>query len=256
MAFPAAGVFAAGPTVTAGQTALDDWLAATKQLPGGAVETELTISSGSVTATIGLHSIDGESDADDTLTNIVMTSMSSFWLMIRAENAARIITLTHAAGGAGQMSFLGGQDVVLDATTQYVLFWADTGASPTTWNEFARGGFDLSQTVEVSTAVAASPNVLLASESGKVITNKGVAAQGYQTLPTARAGLEFTFICDDANGLRITAAASDTISHAATTSAAAGYIANAAAGSFVRLVAIDAVKWVVIGSAGTWTVDS
>lgn len=114
-----------------------------------------------------------------------------------------------------------------------------------------------SRLVEASTALAAGPNVLLATESRTVLTNEGILAENYHTLPSAAAGLEFTFVVQDTDGIRITAAAGDTIRPIAGTAAsgAAGFIRCATAGAFIRLLAVNATEWIAIGSAGTWTID-
>jgi hypothetical protein len=111
--------------------------------------------------------------------------------------------------------------------------------------------------VEANTAGSGTPNVLTAAESGTVLTNEGATAQNYHTLPTAVAGLQFTFVVQDADGIRIVAGADDTIRIAANVSAAAGYIQNSTIGSTITLLAVNAVEWVALGTpAGTWTIDS
>lgn len=110
--------------------------------------------------------------------------------------------------------------------------------------------------VEASTAGSGSPNILTDVESSTLLTNEGATAQNYHTLPTAVAGLVFEFIVQDADGMRIVAAAGDTIRDVATVSAAAGYIQSTTVGSALRLVAINATEWIVTSKQGTWTVDS
>jgi hypothetical protein len=258
MGLPAASTFVLGMDGDTLTTALEDLLAGIKELLGAQAETELTISSGSVTAARAMHTIDTESDAAaDDLTNIAISGLgTTTLLLIRAEDAARKVTLKHESGGAGQLSLAQGQDLVLDAITQYVLLWLDTGASPTTCREVARWGFAAAQTVEASTAVAAGPNVLTAAESGKTLTNEGVAAQNYHTLPTARAGLRFTFVVQDANGIRVVAAADDTIRIGASVSPAAGYVESTTVGDVITLLAINAVEWVAVNYVEAWTVSS
>jgi len=114
-----------------------------------------------------------------------------------------------------------------------------------------------SNLVEANTAGSGSPNILTATESGTVLTNEGASAENYHTLPTAVAGYQFTFIVQDADGIRITASGGDTIRPIAGTaaSAAAGFIRCATQGAFITLVAINATEWIAIGSAGTWTID-
>lgn len=112
--------------------------------------------------------------------------------------------------------------------------------------------------VEANTAGSGAPNVLAANESGKVLTNEGSTAENYHTLPSAVAGYQFTFVVQDSDGIRITAAGGDTIQPIAGTaaSAAGGFIRCATLGAFITLVAINATEWVAIGSAGVWTIDA
>ena len=111
--------------------------------------------------------------------------------------------------------------------------------------------------VEANTAGSGTPNALAATESGAVLTNEGSTAENYHTLPTAAPGLTFTFVVQDTDGLRIVAAADDTIRPGAVAaSAAAGYIRSATAGATITLTAINATEWVATAMLGTWTVDS
>lgn len=111
--------------------------------------------------------------------------------------------------------------------------------------------------VEANTDGSGSPNVIVATESLYVYTNEGATAENYHTLPTAAAGLEFTFIVQDTDGIRITASTGDTIRPIAGTAASAtgGFIRCATAGAFIRLQAINATEWIATGSAGVWTID-
>lgn len=78
---------------------------------------ELTIASGSIVATRSHHTVDTEADAAvDDLSNITTASVSDgAQLLLRAENAARVVTIKHEAGGAGQIHLIGGRDIVLSS---------------------------------------------------------------------------------------------------------------------------------------------
>jgi len=255
MALPAASFYAGGPTVSAGQTALDDTVVVIKQMLGAADESELTIASGSVTATQAQHTIDTEANAaSDDLANVLVSSLSAQFVVLRMENSGRIVNLKHEAGGAGQLSLATGADTTLAGTAQQIAFWVDTGASPVTLREMWRGNFFELSPLEVNAAVSGAPNVLTADESGKVFSNEGSAAKNYHTLPTARAGLTFTFIVQDVDGVRVVADSGDTIRIAASESAAAGYIECATIGNAVTLVAVNATEWIATSYVGTWTV--
>lgn len=110
--------------------------------------------------------------------------------------------------------------------------------------------------VEANTAGSGAPNVLVGNESCTILTNEGTTAQNYHTLPTAVAGLVFEFIVQDADGIRVVAAAGDTIQDVGTVSATAGYIQSTTIGSAIRMVAINATQWVLTSKQGTWTIDS
>ena len=111
--------------------------------------------------------------------------------------------------------------------------------------------------VEENTAGSGSPNVLTAGESGKVLSNEGSAATNYHTLPTAVAGLTYTFVNADASDLmRIVAGASDMIVVGATITKAAGYIESTARWDKIVLVAVDEVYWVAVTFFGAWTVET
>lgn len=257
MAYPSAGAFVLGLTGTTGAAYLNDWLAASKQVAGAQDAVELTISSGSVTATVASHTIDTESDASsDDLTNIVASTFVGTLLFVGPETASRVVTLKHESGGAGQLSLAYGADVVLDATTKRVLFELDNGSSPVTWREVARFGFDAPGAVEHSTAGSGSPNILTAGETGKALTNKGSSAKNYHTLPSARAGLSFVFVCEDSDGIRIVADSGDTIRIAASVTPAAGYVECATVGNVVTLHAIDDTQWIAVSYVGAWTVST
>lgn len=107
----------------------------------------------------------------------------------------------------------------------------------------------------VVTPIATGSNRDVAvSETRVIFTNEGATARQDFTLPTAVAGLEYGFYCQDADGIRVIAASGDTIRIEASVSAAAGRIDSTTIGSAVVLVAINATEWVAISKLGTWTV--
>ena len=98
---------------------------------------------------------------------------------------------------------------------------------------------------------------LTAAESGQIFDNSADADTTVFTLPTAAAGLQFTFIDVEAAAaadLCILAAAGDKIQMG--TAAEYYNCYDDTAGSSVTLVAIDATEWYVIAEKGTWTADS
>jgi len=135
--------------------------------------------------------------------------------------------------------------VVAAGTLAQVLTSNGAGTAPTF--EDPSGG---DPTVEAFTG----DDTLIASESGKICTNEGAAGAVAITLPTATAGLNFTFMIDAAQTFTITAAASDEIRFGTTTSAAAGTCADNAIGNSIELVAVNADTWQVKSSVASWTV--
>ena len=101
---------------------------------------------------------------------------------------------------------------------------------------------------------ATTPITVVKLDSGTVFTNEGASAKIVYNLPTAAAGLTYTFVVQDADGIQVVAASGDTIRIAASVSAAAGNIDSTTIGSTVVLVAINATEWIAITSLGTWVV--
>ena len=101
-----------------------------QRMPGAEAISELTISSGAIVPTGGLHTVDTQADAStDDLDTITATNiLSGGLLMLASENAARIVTLKH---GVDNIVLVGGIDVALGALTTFILLRYD-GSN---WNE-------------------------------------------------------------------------------------------------------------------------
>lgn len=194
--------------------------------------------------------------ADDS--SMLGLGADSLWLIQSHGDPPRVAltssgTVALASGGAILAASSGtdarsGQDVGMVRDSAGV--WRDTDAG-------AGMGKRLSgRPVEASTAGSGAPNLLAAAESRKLLTNEGAAAEAYHTLPPATAGAEFVFYCHDADGIRVTADAGDTVRIGATVSAAAGFARSSTVGSVLHLVAINATEWVAVASAGIWTIDT
>lgn len=117
------------------------------------------------------------------------------------------------------------------------------------------GPFRSRRAIEASTAGSGSPNVLTSDESQLYLSNEGSSAQNYHTLPSAIAGLTYTFLVQDADGIRVTAASGDTIRLSEVVSASAGYVQSTTIGSAITLVAVNATEWIATEICGTWSVD-
>lgn len=79
---------------------------------------------------------------------------------------------------------------------------------------------------------------------GRTYTNEGCAGKVTFTLPSAEAGLEVSFIVEDANGIRVDPGASDDIRLGADTSSTG--IESTTVGATVRLKCINATNWIGI----------
>jgi hypothetical protein len=102
-------------------------------------------------------------------------------------------------------------------------------------------------------AQAASPVAVSATDDkNKVFTNQGATGAVTFNLPSATAGLSFTFIVQDADGIVINAAAGDTIRIGTLVTAPGGSVTSTVIGSSVTLVAINTTEWVAIAALGTW----
>ncbi len=91
-------------------------------------------------------------------------------------------------------------------------------------------------------------------ESRTIYTNEGTASKIDFRLIFAELGVEFQFYVQDADGLRVVAAAGDTIRIGSLVSAAAGNIESTQVGSSITLLAINATEWVATSVVGTWSV--
>ena len=147
-------------------------------------------------------------------------------------------------------SLFGGPVNGSTATSGQVL----TKQSDGSWAGAAGGGGSI--TVEDNTDGVGSPNILTSGETGKYLTNTGSSAKNYHTLPTAAAGLIFTFLCLDSDGIRIVANSGDTIRLDLGVTSAAGYVESTSLGSTITLLAADATQWVAVQYIGDWTVSA
>ena len=125
----------------------------------------------------------------------------------------------------------------------------------------ASGAATVGTTLDVTGAITglkpvetfSGDDTLTQNESGKTCTNSAVVAL---TLPTAVAGMVFTFVVGSANYLRVNLSAGDTAQSKATASAAGGYFRSATQGDVVRLECLNTTEWYVTSLEGTWTFDS
>lgn len=90
-------------------------------------------------------------------------------------------------------------------------------------------------------------------DSPAAISNEGAATLLTFNLPTAVADLEFWFYCQDADGLKVVAAAGDTIRIGADVSATAGNAETTQVGTVMHFKCLNATEWFCSLHAGTVT---
>lgn len=95
---------------------------------------------------------------------------------------------------------------------------------------------------------------LTAVDCGKTFTNTGAGATVVFTLPSAAAGLEYTFSQLSNATITVQAVGNDMIRlPGGLTSTAAGTVTSAARGDFVTIRALDATNWCCVAHGGAWT---
>lgn len=130
----------AARTIAEMKTAIEDFLAATKQIPGAAVtETNLTLVSDEVTPPSGSGGIFGVDTqgaaATDDLARILQTNMpDGSVLELHPVSSARTVRVLHSAGGTGQISLKSGGNFTLGDPTH----WIKIKRTGTLWIEMSR----------------------------------------------------------------------------------------------------------------------
>jgi len=110
--------------------------------------------------------------------------------------------------------------------------------------------------VEVPITAKTGDYSVLGGDNNDLFTNEGTTGLVTFTLPTAAAGLKYTFYVQDVDGIKVEAAnSSDTIQIEGLVSDGAGFVESYTVGSSITLVAINATEWVAIAMLGTWSVD-
>jgi len=102
------------------------------------------------------------------------------------------------------------------------------------------------------TVQAATPLNVSAGVSYTTYTNEGAGAQIVFNLPAAAAGLTYTFIVQNNNGIQVKANGTNTIRLASAVSSAGGTATSTTVGSSITLVAINATEWIAREITGTW----
>jgi len=154
--------------------AFEDLRDVIEELVGGGAESELTISSGTVTATGSCHSIDTEGDdSTDDLTNILQTNTpDGRFLFIHPQDSSRTVVVKNAAGGTGQILTADGADVTLDNTNM----WMVLKRTSTNWQEVGRFNFSASTTQKGIVELATDAETVAGTDTSRAITPAGLAS--------------------------------------------------------------------------------
>lgn len=108
----------------------------------------------------------------------------------------------------------------------------------------------------ITTAATKTANYsVVAGDTGKHFDNIGAAGEVDFTLPAAASGLQYCFLVDAAQTVKVIAASGEKIAIGASNSAATGNITATAAFAMTCLEAHKAAQWVARSSTGTWTVN-
>lgn len=123
-------------------------------------------------------------------------------------------------------------------------------AARTAWRQLAT-----SSAINVVVAKTTNYNVVV-GDNNTFFTNQGTAGLVNFNLPTAQVGLIYTFIVQNINGLKVTAAAGDTIRLGLNITSAAGNIQATDIGSKIVLLAINATEWIALNDDINWVLSS
>lgn len=109
-----------------------------------------------------------------------------------------------------------------------------------------------------NTLISATGITLTPAQSGAIISNLGASAAAVYALPAATPGLEFEFLVEVAQELRIDPNGTETIAlpSSGVQGAAGKYLTADAVAERVRLVCLTAGTWDVLDFAGTWTAEA
>ena len=199
------------------------------------------------------YNLSGGAGGGGVTDHTALTSLS--WTVSGHTGTAGSIALFDNLGAASLLAGLAqGAVVFYDGTNWTQLAPGVAGQQLQTQGAGADPIWATFQTVEAKTATY---NIDATNDQGRTFTNEGSAGLASArpfNLPTAVAGESFTFVTQDADLLRVVAAAGDTIRLGRTVSAVAGNIESTAIGDVIELIAINATEWIARSIVGTWTV--
>lgn len=195
--------------------------------------------------------------------------------IVLAPNGTGQVTLSAGSAAKPAIAFAGDPDVGFAQVTAPGSNWMDVivgGAIVARFDSngirlvtnkgiFGDGGGYIGQGVvhfvTTSTAGVGSPQALASTNSFDTQTNQGSTAKNYKTLPGAIAGYTFPICVQDADGIRVTAAAGDTIRQGASVTATGGYIESTTQGACLTLQGMNTDEWFVLSTndiaTNSWT---
>jgi hypothetical protein len=192
---------------------LEDWLEVTRQLPGAAEVSTLTISGGSITPTLAYHQVDTEgAAATDDLSSIDGSLFETGRLLIlRSVDSTRQIIIKHLAGGNGTINLARGSDLTLTSSRTIVvlyrhssswveLFHLHTNAPASARSELQLGAATLNIATQLEAEAGALDTVLITplklaqalAKATLMVTNRAAlpsALVATDTLLVQRAGV-------------------------------------------------------------------
>jgi hypothetical protein len=131
-------------------------------------------------------------------------------------------------------------------------FATQTGDVPASYLD---ANFTYLEGLVTSGAVTAytADHTVTAAQSGQTLTNTGAVGAVIFTMPTAVAGLVYTFIVAAAQNVTLDVGGSVVIGIGESASSAAGYASSNSPYSAVTLKAISSTLWAATSSTGSWT---
>ena len=172
---------------------------------------------------------------------------------VLSTNAAYLV-LTSALNSAAQQFDGAPETVLLMFADKRFQLW-DTFGNLVSYVD-ATADTDASRTyhyremyVETPVEQLDADDTLTADQTGLFSIYRPLTAKRTATLPTAAAGLGFEFMVADTDSLLIAAASGDSL----ITSAGVAYKTTTSVAGTIRLKAMDATRWIILYTLGTWT---
>lgn len=95
---------------------------------------------------------------------------------------------------------------------------------------------------------------ILPTDNGVYFHNFGASSAVYFTLPAADPGLNYHFMVETAQTVKVIAGGSSTIPIGTVTSVVSGFISSDRPRSTIHIFAVTPTEWVAIASTGSWDI--